>query len=49
MSVSFIRRFKFELTEALEQGSLAQEFTEGKIKLVPIVFSHGMRASRTMY
>ena len=37
------------MTEALERGSLAKEFSEGKTKLVPVIFSHGMRASRMMY
>ena len=37
------------MTSALERGSLAKEFAEGKTKLIPVIFSHGMRASRLMY
>ena len=37
------------ITEVLERGTLAKEFAEGKKKLIPVIFSHGMRASRMMY
>ena len=35
--------------EAYEGAGLQSDFVDGKIKLVPIVFSHGSTASRGYY
>jgi len=48
-SAHYISQWKNLETTIMSQADLAHEYKSGQKKLVPIVFSHGLTASRTVY